>query len=54
MPFGVPRAGVTLAVSGATRCRYLNTLQFDYDALTAEFDQVPAHIREQTAAAAPA
>jgi hypothetical protein len=73
MPFGVPRAGVTLAVSGATRCRYcayfhteaarlfrrhrgrdqrngadrqehdgwstyLNTLQFDYDAFTAEFD----------------
>jgi AhpD family alkylhydroperoxidase len=89
MPFGVPRAGVTLAVSGATRCRYwayfhtearrlfgatedeinetaliakntmgwstyLNTLQFDYDAFTAEFDQVTAHIREQTAAAAPA
>ena len=33
---------------------YLNTLQFDYDAFTAEFDQVTAHIREQTAAAAPA
>jgi AhpD family alkylhydroperoxidase len=80
---------LTLAVSGATRCRYcayfhieaarlfgatedeinetaliakntmgwstyLNTLQFDYDAFTAEFDQVTAHIREQTAAAAPA
>jgi AhpD family alkylhydroperoxidase len=25
---------------------YLNTLQFDYDAFTAEFDQVTAHIRE--------
>ena len=33
---------------------YLNTLQFDYDAFTAEFDEVTAHIREQTAAAAPA
>jgi AhpD family alkylhydroperoxidase len=33
---------------------YLNTLQFDYDAFTAEFDQVTAHIREQTAAAVPA
>ena len=33
---------------------YLNTLQFDYDAFTAEFDQVTAHVREQMAAAAPA
>jgi len=33
---------------------YLNTLQFDYDAFTAEFDQMAAHIREQTAAGAPA
>jgi AhpD family alkylhydroperoxidase len=28
---------------------YLNTLQFDYDAFTAEFDQIAAHIREQQA-----
>ena len=33
---------------------YLNTLQFDYDAFTTEFDQMAAHIREQTAAGAPA
>ena len=33
---------------------YLNTLQFDYDAFTAEYDQIAAHIREQTAAGAPA
>ena len=33
---------------------YLNTLQFDYDAFTAEFDQITAHIRSQTAAGAPA
>jgi hypothetical protein len=33
---------------------YLNTLQFDYDAFTAEFDQITAHIREQQAAGAPA
>jgi AhpD family alkylhydroperoxidase len=33
---------------------YLNTLQFDYDKFTAEFDQVTAHVREQTAAGAPA
>ena len=33
---------------------YLNTLQFDYDAFTAEFDQVTAHVREQMAAGAPA
>jgi AhpD family alkylhydroperoxidase len=33
---------------------YLNTLQFDYDAFTAEFDQMAAHIREQMAAGAPA
>ena len=28
---------------------YLNTLQFDYDAFTAEFDQMASHIREQMA-----
>ncbi len=33
---------------------YLNTLQFDYDAFTAEFDQVTAYVREQSAAGAPA
>ena len=33
---------------------YLNTLQFDYDAFTAEFDQVTEHVREQMAAGAPA
>jgi AhpD family alkylhydroperoxidase len=33
---------------------YLNTLQFDYDAFTSEFDQITAHIREQMAAGAPA
>ena len=33
---------------------YLNTLQFDYDAFTEEFDQVTAYVREQMAAAAPA
>ena len=33
---------------------YLNTLQFDYDAFVAEFDQATAHIREQMAAGAPA
>jgi AhpD family alkylhydroperoxidase len=33
---------------------YLNTLQFDYDAFTAEFDRATAHIREQMAAGAPA
>jgi AhpD family alkylhydroperoxidase len=33
---------------------YLNTLQFDYDAFTTEFDQITAHIREQMAAGAPA
>jgi len=33
---------------------YLNTLQFDYDAFVAEFDQCTAYIREQMAAAAPA
>jgi AhpD family alkylhydroperoxidase len=32
---------------------YLHTLQFDYDAFTEEFDQITAHIREQTAAGAP-
>jgi AhpD family alkylhydroperoxidase len=30
---------------------YLNTLQFDYDAFTAEFDQVAAHIRQGMTAA---
>ena len=33
---------------------YLNTLQFDYDAFVAEFDQVTAHIRQQMGAGAPA
>src|SRR6201997_5809791 len=33
---------------------YLNTLQFDYDAFTEEFDQVTAHVREAMAAGAPA
>ena len=33
---------------------YLNTLQFDYDAFTAEFDQIAAHIREQTSTTASA
>jgi AhpD family alkylhydroperoxidase len=33
---------------------YLNTLNFDYDQFTAEFDQIAAHVREQMAAAAPA
>lgn len=33
---------------------YLNTLQFDYDAFVAEFDQVAAHVRDQMAAGAPA
>ena len=33
---------------------YLNTLQFDYDAFVAEFDQCTAYIRDQMAAAAPA
>lgn len=33
---------------------YLNTLQFDYGEFTAEFDQITAHAREQTAASAPA
>jgi AhpD family alkylhydroperoxidase len=33
---------------------YLNTLQFDYDQFTDEFDQVAAHVREQMAAGAPA
>ena len=33
---------------------YLNTLQFDYDQFTTEFDQVTAHVREQMAAGAPA
>jgi len=26
---------------------YLNTLQFDYDRFTSEFDQITAHVREQ-------
>jgi AhpD family alkylhydroperoxidase len=33
---------------------YLNTLQFDYDQFTSEFDQIAAHIREQQAVGAPA
>src|SRR5205807_10214482 len=33
---------------------YLNTLQFDCDAFTAEFDQVTTHIRAGMAAGAPA
>ena len=33
---------------------YLNTLQFDYDRFTSEFDQAAAHIREQMAVGAPA
>ena len=33
---------------------YLNTLQFDYDEFTAEFDQITAHVRAQMGAAAPA
>jgi AhpD family alkylhydroperoxidase len=33
---------------------YLNTLQFDYDRFTSEFDQVTAYVREQTTAGAPA
>ena len=28
---------------------YLNTLQFDYDEFTQEFDQISAHVREQMA-----
>jgi AhpD family alkylhydroperoxidase len=30
---------------------YLNTLQFDYDAFVAEFDQITAHVRNQMAGA---
>lgn len=33
---------------------YLNTLQFDYDEFTREFDQATAHFRSQMAAGAPA
>ena len=33
---------------------WLNTMQFDHDAFTAEFDQVTAHIRDQAQAGAPA
>jgi hypothetical protein len=33
---------------------YLNTLQFDYDQFTSEFDEIAAHIREQQAAGVPA
>ena len=33
---------------------YLNTLQFDYDEFTREFDQITSHVREQMAAGAPA
>jgi hypothetical protein len=32
---------------------YLNTLQFDYDEFTAEFDQITAHVRAQMGVAAP-
>ena len=33
---------------------YLNTLQFDYDEFTQEFDQISAHVREQMVAHSPA
>lgn len=33
---------------------YLNTLQFDYDAFVAEFDQISAHVRAGMAAGAAA
>src|SRR5438270_6837737 len=33
---------------------YLNTLQFDYDEFTNEFDQSVAYVRDQMAAGAPA
>jgi AhpD family alkylhydroperoxidase len=33
---------------------YLNTLQFDYDEFTSEFDQSVAYVREQMTAGAPA
>jgi AhpD family alkylhydroperoxidase len=33
---------------------YLNTLQFDYERFTSEFDQATSYIREQMAAGAPA
>jgi AhpD family alkylhydroperoxidase len=33
---------------------YLNTLQFDYDQFTSEFDQSVAYVREQMAAGVPA
>jgi hypothetical protein len=33
---------------------YLNTLQFDYEEFTAEFDQITTHAREQMTAGAPA
>ena len=33
---------------------YLNTLNFDYDKFVSEFDQIAAHVREQTAAGAAA
>ena len=33
---------------------YLNTLAFDYDAFTSEFDQIASHVREQMGAGAPA
>jgi AhpD family alkylhydroperoxidase len=33
---------------------YLNTLQFDYDEFTEEFDRVTAHVRAQMAVGAPA
>ena len=33
---------------------YLNTLQFDYDAFVAEFDQITSYIRQQMGAGSPA
>ena len=33
---------------------YLNKRQFDYDKFVDEFDRIAAHVREQTAAGAPA
>jgi hypothetical protein len=33
---------------------YLNTLQFDYEEFTREFDQIAEHVREQMGAAATA
>jgi AhpD family alkylhydroperoxidase len=33
---------------------YLNTLQFDYDQFTEEFDRITAHVRDQMSVGAPA